>query len=183
MQKLDQLGGAVLFDDDHALIGRRHEIKMGSGFHQMGNAAVRNINRLMIAGLLKVIFIETHDGMPFLQLGIRVVNPAALALGNVHKYERNGKYHKQIGKCRGTGIREDPQETGKDHENVAYSQNLWAVFADSERDDHVETRKFFQVVIGKCLVQKFHKSKPPNRSIIAKIPKNYNLHCVFYTTF
>ena len=65
---MDQFSRTVIFDDDHALIGRRHEIKMGSGFHQMGNAAVRNINRLKIAGLLKVIFIETHDGMQFLQL-------------------------------------------------------------------------------------------------------------------
>ena len=149
---MDQFSRTVIFDDDHALIGRRHEIKMGSGFYQVGNAAVWNINGLMIAGLLKMVFIKTHDRMAFLQLRIGIVDPAALVFGNIHQYKRNGKYHKQIGKCRGTGIREDPQETGKDICRLAYSQDLWAVFADPERNDHVEACKFFQVIISKGLV-------------------------------
>lgn len=90
--------------------------------------------------------------MALLQLRIGIVDPAALALGNVHQYKRYGKYHKQIGKCRSAGICENPQETGEDHKDVAYSQDLWAVSADPERNDHVEACKFFQVIISKGLV-------------------------------
>ena len=71
---------------------------MGSGFYQVGNAAVWNIDGLLIAGLLKMVFIKTHDRMAFLQLRIGIVDPAALALGNIHQYKRYGKYYKQVGK-------------------------------------------------------------------------------------
>ena len=90
--------------------------------------------------------------MALLQLRIGIVDPAALALGNIHQYKRYGKYYKQVGKSRGTGGCKNPQETGEDHKNVAYSQDLWAVFADPEWNDHVEACKFFQVIISKGLV-------------------------------
>lgn len=95
---MDQFSRTVIFDDDHALVGSRHQIKMSSGFYQVGNAAVGNINGLLVAGLLKMVFIKTHVRMALLQLRIGIVDPAALALGNVHQYERNGKYHKQVSK-------------------------------------------------------------------------------------
>ena len=100
---MDQFSRTVIFDDDHALVGSCHQIKMGSGFYQVGNAAVGNINGLLIAGLLKMVFIKTHDRMALLQLRIGIVDPAALALGNIHQYKRYGKYHKQVSKSRGTG--------------------------------------------------------------------------------
>ena len=149
---MDQFRRTVIFDDDHALVGSCHQIKMGSGFYQVGNAAVWNINGLMIAGLLKMVFIKTHDRMALRQLRIGIVDPAALAFGNIHQYKRYGKYHKQVSKSRGTGGCENPQETGEDHKDVAYSQDLWAVSADPERNDHVEACKFFQVIISKGLV-------------------------------
>lgn len=95
---MDQFSRTVIFDDDHALVGSCHQIKMGSGFYQVGNAAVGNINGLLVAGLLKMVFIKTHDRMALLQLWICVVDHAALALGNVHQYEWYGKYHKQVSK-------------------------------------------------------------------------------------
>ena len=36
---MDQFSRTVIFDDDHALVGSCHQIKMGSGFYQVGNAA------------------------------------------------------------------------------------------------------------------------------------------------
>lgn len=100
---MDQFSRTVIFDDDHALVGNCHQIKMGSGFYQVGNVAVWNINGLLIAGLLKMVFIKTHDRMALLQLRIGIVDPAALAFGNIHQYKRYGKHHKQVGKSRGTG--------------------------------------------------------------------------------